>query len=196
MSYTSGPWRRLREKAHALETEWATKKEEREADEEKRATDAMEAARTLVTTYLQDEAHWMLDEKTGKYTCEVCDDLFPDLTDAQFLLLANWVGEERIFMVPKPTKNGIFVVHLWTDLSLDDHRESLKDKLADPLKPVITEAELFAYVALVDDENGGPSEAWLLKTLTDINRDRSLKCVHAEMDRLGAGARVWLPTKD
>jgi hypothetical protein len=90
MSYTSGPWRRLREKAHALETEWATKKEEREADEAKRATDAMEAARTLVTTYLQDEAHWMLDEKTGEYTCEVCDDLFPDLTDAQFLLLANW----------------------------------------------------------------------------------------------------------
>jgi hypothetical protein len=106
MSYTSGPWRRLREHAHNIETEWATKKEQREAEEAERATDAMENAQALVSTYLQDEAHWKLDEKMGKYTCEVGESLFPDLTDAQFLLLADWVYEERIFIILNRRRMG------------------------------------------------------------------------------------------
>jgi hypothetical protein len=61
---------------------------------------------------------------------------------------------------------------------------------------VITADELFAYVALVDDENGEPGAGWLLEALPHINRDRSLKCVHDEMDRLGAEARARIRTKD
>ena len=185
MKYATGPWRRLRQRARARDTEWSIKTEQRRREEHEREERSKQLAIEHIDKLMENDELWHFDETRGCHQFVFARSDLPTslaMNDATFDSLTGAYDRAGQLRVTE-RDSAVFRVDLISEESPLDACVTLAEKLADASRPVVTLSELQAYSYYLHLTTGKISapNGWLTEVaLPLVNSTRSLECIDKE----------------